>query len=147
MQDMFRVLYTEPWDFTDLLEEFIELIVQETRYDVKYVKNIFMQIALPLHAACRNGIQWDCPLKSMDTILEDMRRIDSMQSIITYIRTYTAQTIGQLRPDNSQMSCQGRKVLDFINTHYMENITLCDVAEDAGISESHLCRVLKKGNG
>ena len=29
----------------------------------------------------------------------------------------------------------------------MENITLCDVAEDAGISEIHLCRVLKKETG
>ena len=48
MQDMFRILYTEPWDFTNYLEEFIELILQETCYDVKYVKNIFMQIAFTI---------------------------------------------------------------------------------------------------
>ena len=147
MQDMFRILYTEPWDFTNYLEEFIELILQETCYDVKYVKNIFMQIAFTITCSMQERNTGDCSLKSMETILEDMHKIDSMQSIISYIRTYTAQTIGRIQKENSQMSCQGRKVLDFINTHYMENITLYDVAEDAGISESHLCRVLKKETG
>lgn len=147
MQDMFRVLYTEPLDFTGLLEEFIDLIEQETCYDVKYVKNIFMQIAFTITCSMQERNTGDCPLKSMETILEDMHKIDSMQSIISYIRNYTAQTIGRIQHENSQMSCQGRKVLDFINTHYMENITLYDVAEDAGISESHLCRVLKKETG
>ena len=106
-----------------------------------------MQIAFTITCSMQGRNTGDCPLKSMETILEDMHKIDSMQSIISYIRTYTAQTIGSLQQENSQISCQGRKVLDFINTHYMENITLYDAAEDAGISESHLCRILKKETG
>lgn len=147
MQDMFRVLYTSPEDFEGLLEEFIDLILQEDCYDVEYIKNIFTQITFTISCSMQEKSNGDYPIKTMEMILEDMRRIDSMQSIISYIRTYTQQTVAQLKTENRLMSGQGRKALDFINTHYMENITLQDVADDVGISESHLCRVLKKETG
>ena len=147
MQDMFRVLYTSPGDFEGLLDEFIELTLREDCYDVEYIKNIYTQIAFTISCSMQEKNNGDYPARTMEMILEDMRQINSMQSIISYIRTYTQQMTAQLKEENCLMSAQGRKALDFINTHYMENITLQDVAEDAGISESHLCRVLKKETG
>ena len=143
---MFRILYTEPWDFTNYLEEFIELILQETCYDVKYVKNIFMQIAFTITCSMQERNTGDCSLKSMETILEDMHKIDSMQSIISYIRTYTAQTIGRIQKENSQMSCQGRKVLDFINTHYMEKYYFIMMWQKMPVFQRAIFVEFKEGN-
>lgn len=147
MQDMFHVLYTDPQAFKSLLEEFITLIHSEDCYDVDFIKNIFTQIAFTISSSMQERNNTEYPIKSMEIILEDMRKIDSMQSMVSYIRQYTEQTVGQIRQESSMVSGQGRKVLDYLNAHYMENITLKDAADAAGVSESHLCRILKKETG
>ena len=146
MQDMFRILYTRPEDFEDLLEDFIGMMLEDNSYDPEYVRNIFTQVAFTISCSMREK-NTVTGVKSMDEILEDTKKTESMQELITWIRDYAGATVGQLEEENCLMSGQGRRALDYINTHYMENITLQDVADDVGISESHLCRVLKKEAG
>ena len=114
---------------------------------MEYIKNIFTQITFTISSSMQERNNGEYPVKSMEIILEDMHKIDSMQSMLSYIREYTEQTVGQIRQESSMVSGQGRKALDYLNVHYMENITLKDVADAAGVSESHLCRILKKETG
>lgn len=148
MQELLRTLNTAPEDFPQLLEEFIELLLQSDLYNVEYVKNIITQIAFTLSCSVQEKNGGDgSSAKSLETILSEVHRIAGMKEILAYIREYARQSISQLQSGSEPMSGLCRRILDYMNAHYMENLTLGDVAEEAGISESHLCRVLKKETG
>lgn len=120
MQELCGSLRRNPAESTEKLDAFLTLIEENNRYDVEYVKNIFVQIAFCVSQVLYEHNTGDIRIKTMDMILEQ---------------------------DRLSVSIQTRRILDYINTHYMEHIGLSDAAADAGISESHLCRLLRSETG
>lgn len=147
MQEMFQVLYSDPKAFEPRLDDFISLIYEGNYHDSECVKNIYTQVAFAISCCLRKNSTGDVSVKSMETIINDMHQMDSIQSVVTYIRAYTKILIGQSKNDKTNISAHGEGALNYLNEHYMEDITLQDVAEAVGLSESYLCRTLKKETG
>lgn len=147
MQEMFRVLYSDSKAFENYLEDFINLIYEGNYHDSECVKNIFTQIAFAISCCLRQNSTGDVRVKSMETIIGDMHQMDSIQSVFSYIREYTKILTSQTQNEKAAISAHGEGALNYLNEHYMDNITLQDVAEAVGLSESYLCRTLKKETG
>lgn len=147
MQALCGSLRGNPAEAAENLDAFITLIEENNRYDVEYVKNIFVQIAFSVSQALYERNTGAVQIKTMDMILEEVGGIHSMQSIIDWLKKYVQESVQALEQDKLSVSIQTRRVLDYINIHYMEHIGLRDAAADAGISESHLCRLLKSETG
>ena len=67
--------------------------------------------------------------------------------MVHWLRSYTQRCLERLREKKPQVSRQTKRVLDYINENYMNAISLGDAAEYVGLSESHLCRLLKNDIG
>lgn len=151
MQELCEVLAKNPGEAEKHLDAFIALLEENNRYDVAYVKNIFVQIAFSISQTLYKYNTGTTQIKTMDMILDEIKEIHSMQSITGWLKNYVTEGINVLEQDKmsekTSVSAQTRRVLDYINTHYMEHIGLGDVAGEAGISESHLCRILKNETG
>ncbi len=147
MQALCGSLRRNPAGSIENLDAFLVLIEENNRYDVEYVKNIFVQIAFSVSQALYEHNTGAMQIKTMDMILEEVGEIHSMQSIIDWLKKYVMESVRILEQDRLSVSIQTRRILDYINTHYMEHIGLSDAAADAGISESHLCRLLKNETG
>lgn len=52
-----------------------------------------------------------------------------------------------LNSNSTDNSLQIKKALDYINSNYMENLSLEDLARYAGLSEGHFCRLFKTFTG
>jgi len=147
MQELCEVLRQNPAESLECLDSFISLIEENNRYDVKYVKNIFVQIAFSISQTLYKNNTGTMQIKTMDMILEEVKEIHHMRSIIEWLKNYLMESVNMFEQDRISVSVQTRRILDYINTHYMEHIGLGDAAVKAGISESHLCRLLKNETG
>lgn len=147
MQELCEVLRQNPSESLECLDSFISLIEENNRYDVKYVKNIFVQIAFSISQTLYKHNTGTMQIKTMDMILDEVKEIHRMRSITEWLRNYVIESVNMLEQDKISVSVQTRRILDYINIHYMEHISLGDAAKEAGISESHLCRLLKNETG
>ena len=146
MQELFQVLgHREADGILKCLDEFIALLEQDNRYDVDYVRTLFVQIAFSVSNMLdgRSGRK----LKSMEAIQEEIQHISSLHDMIQWLREYTESCISSSGSDALPLSTQTKRVLDFLNMNYMKPISLGDAAASVGISESHLCRLLKNETG
>lgn len=122
-------------------------VFQNSPYDVDYIRTIFVQVAFAVSTILDGGSSGGKQLKTMDVIQTEIQQISHLQDLICYLREYTRGCLDKLRPDALPLSPQTQRVLDFLNLNYMKPLSLGDIAEDVGISESHLCRLLKNETG
>lgn len=146
MQELLQALgRRESDEILKCLDDFTTLLEQDNRYDADYVRTLFVQIAFSVSNMLdgRGGRR----LKTMEVIQEEIQNIVCLQNMIRWLREYTQACLSSSRPDAPPLSAQTRHVLDYLNMNYMKPISLGDAASDAGISESHLCRLLKNETG
>ena len=147
LQELYRAANRSPEEFTECLDAFIDLLEQDDRYDAEYVRAIFAQIAFQISCVLDRCSPGDRQIKTMATIQEEVQRIGRLQDLIAWIRAYAGSCRERTKQETAPASAQTRRVLDYLNTHFMEHVTLKDAAQEAGISEGHLCRLLKNETG
>lgn len=132
--------------YMESLDEFIVLFEKSDCYDVEYVRTIFIQIAFSVSSMADICCMSD-QVKTMDTIQKEIQSITSMQSMAEWIREYARRCIEEPQQSVRSVSPQTKKTLDFLNMNYMKQVSLKDAAVYSGVSESHLCRLLKNETG
>lgn len=148
MQEIFLAVSQKNMDhILKCLDEFTVLLEQDKRYDAEYVRTIFSQIAFSVLSILDHNRIGGEQIKSVDTIQEEIQKISSLQDMAKWIRKYVQACMEQRQKEDAPFSIQTKRVLDFLNTNYMKQLSLSDVASDIGVSESHLCRILKHETG
>lgn len=87
----------------------------------------------------------------MDTLKKTIKQIEAKKrtDIITQ-KIQVTEFLGDVRADlledyaNSKLSIYLRKAMEYINLHYMEEITVKEVANELYISESYLTKLFKQ---
>ena len=147
MQEVYEAFDMQPEELTDKLEEFFCMVSQEAYGDVQYVKNIFVQLSLMLSYMISRKYPDFREIKDAESIMSEVDKICSMNEMFDWLRKYVRNLLQTEKEEHEHLSAVSRKAMDFLNVHYMDRITLTDVAEVAGVSESHLCRCLKQDTG
>lgn len=147
MQEVYEAFREQPEELPDKLEEFFCMVSEEAHCDVPYVKNIFIQLAMMMSHLAKQKYPGCAGVKEMTDIMAEVRKISGITEIFSWLRDYARRLIQAENGGQDQIGPVSRKAIDFLNVHYMEHIALPDVAEAAGVSESHLCRSLKQDTG
>ena len=150
MQELFAVINQsrqDPERLMGKLDAFIALLEEDNRYDVEYVRIIVSQIAFSVSSILDGSRADGTKLKTIAVIQDEVQQITGMQDMVHWLRSYTQRCLERLREKKPQVSRQTKRVLDYINENYMNAISLGDAAEYVGLSESHLCRLLKNDIG
>lgn len=148
MQEIYTALRTHPEDLQQELESFFEMIREDYGYDAEYVKNLFVQTAMMMTCIAAEKNPSAQGMKDIDSILEEVRGINSIHEIFSWLSGYAGELVRLSQGETGErLSPVSRRAMDYLNQHYMEHLSLLDVAEAAGVSESHLCRSLKNDTG
>ena len=148
MQEIILALSQKNVDhFMECLDVFIELLQQDQRYDAEYVRTIFAQIAFSISGMLDDCSTGDGQIKTINEIQDEIQEISSLQDMVRWIREYAQTCAEHLQKKDAPFSVQTKRALDFLNTNYMKQLSLSDAASSIGVSESHLCRLLKNETG
>lgn len=147
LQKLYLTLERTPKEFREYLDEFVGIFENDIQYPVEYVRDIFSQIAFHISCVLNMNNTGSTCIKSMDMIQEEVKSIVGMQELSRWIQEYADYFVTYMEETSVPSSVQIRHILEYLNTHYMEHIALKDAAEKAGVSESHLCRMLKNEMG
>ena len=124
------------------------MIREDYGYDAEYVKNLFVQTAMMMTCIAAEKNPSAQGMKDIDSILEEVRGINSIHEIFSWLSGYAGELVRLSQGETGErLSPVSRRAMDYLNQHYMEHLSLLDVAEAAGVSESHLCRSLKNDTG
>ncbi len=84
--------------------------------------------------------------KTLDSMLEELSRIDSLGKIYEYMNEYIAQIVDRAKADRKN-SPLVESILKDISEHFSEPISLESIADRFSMNASYLSRLLKKETG
>jgi two-component system response regulator YesN len=123
------------------------LIKEEGNHDVlKQVSIDIVLKALNILSEYNISIE-DAELESLD-IYEKAAEVSTLNEAFNWVYKVVLNILNAVKEASIEASESGiDKVIDFINKHYYEDISLGDVAKEVYLSESYLSRKLKKAKG
>ena len=95
MQEIYTALRTHPEDLQQELESFFEMIREDYGYDAEYVKNLFVQTAMMMTCIAAEKNPSAQGMKDIDSILEEVRGINSQLSAIEGVTVDTLPAAAQ----------------------------------------------------
>lgn len=148
MDDFYDILKNEPELSYTSLTEIYEQILSDDYYDIDYVKTIFTHICLMVNSLILSNYANSPEIKSICEITKDMSELKSIKETYEYSKRYI-QKYEEIKNFEEKVAYTANvcHILDYLNTHYMEKITLQDVSDATNISTIHICRLLKKEMG
>lgn len=130
------------------MERFLEQITVYSDGNILVVKGLLSEVCL---AAARyyfrvTGDEFGLG-KSVDQILEEVYRLSSMKEAASYLASFIGDIKKKLQGEEKEYSLMVKKVVDYINNHFADNINLTSIADQFGLSPSYLSRLLRTETG
>ncbi|MBQ4307033.1 MAG: response regulator [Lachnospiraceae bacterium] len=144
----YETLRSHPEDVMSSLDVVIDAIRDNSGYDVVYVKGLFSHIGMMMSVILsENGIREE-GVKSIRDVAQETDALSSLPEAFAWLTEY-ARNFMRIRTTagTASYSATTRRIMDYLNSRYSENIGLQSAAESLGISEGYLCRVLKNDTG
>ena len=88
----------------------------------------------------------DIELRDADEYVRELSDIGSLQNTYAFMRNF-AENVQKIICEDHYLSAQAKAILDYINIHYSESISLQETADYMGLSGTHISRILKKETG
>jgi two-component system, response regulator YesN len=138
-----EIIKKQPEKTTAYIDGLLSALSRSQEYNATFIKNIFIHIGIILsEAASEKGIA----VKSIHEIVSDVYRMQYFTQLKEWVSAYACLLQSALL-QNSCRSPAARNILDFLNNHYPEKISLQDVAAYVQLSVSQISRILKAETG
>ncbi|MFC4302514.1 response regulator transcription factor [Cohnella boryungensis] len=130
------------------LEKFLEHIKAYSEGNILVAKGLLSDVCL---AAARyyyrvTGDEFGFD-KSIDEMLEDVYQLPNMRTASDYLSSFIQTVKHKLEGNDKEYSLIVKKSMDYINSHFADNISLTSLAEHFGLSPSYLSRLLRTETG
>ncbi|WP_135556377.1 response regulator transcription factor [Paenibacillus cymbidii] len=130
------------------MEQFLAQIAVYSEGNILVAKGLISEVCL---AAARyyfriTGDEFSLG-KSIDQILEEVYRLESMRAASDYLAAFIKSIKDKLAGGDKEYSLIVKKVVDYINSHFADNLSLTSVADQFGLSPSYLSRLLRTETG
>ena len=127
------------------LERFLQCMENNGTYDAKYVKDILIQVGIMMTCQVREK-DMGRSSKNADQIIKELNECRTAREAYAWLQDYAAQLAGS-SSSAAKLSVPARRILEYMNQHFQEHLSLQDVSDALDISSSHICRVLKNETG
>lgn len=128
----------------EIKNQMMEEIRREEPSDIDYVKELYFMFVTALLYFTKEDIEMvEKQLMDMNQMLINCKSISELEGIMNQI--YEEQ--GYLDSMNKEYSYSIRSAISYMENHYMEQITLADVAYHVSLSAEYLSRLFKEETG
>jgi two-component system response regulator YesN len=118
----------------------------DTVADTVFLKNIYTQAILMMFMIAREN-KWNLTgIPDAEYFIRDIRGALSVGEAGAVMREVAAE-IEKASGKNTALSPQTARIIDYLNTHYAEEISLSDCANAIGITGTHVTRLLRSDTG
>ena len=130
----------------DCMADFLNQFSVNEIYDIDYVKNILIQAAIMMVYIQREAGAEENDFPDVNDVVKELSEMHSLQNAFQWMQDFAdrVEMSGDIRRKISQ---QTKKILDYLNEHYTEQISLQDVADYMGVSGTHVSRLIKNDIG
>mgnify|MGYP002555981085 FL=1 len=127
------------------LGRFLQCMEKNGNYDARYVKDILIQVGIMMTCQVREKDMGRFS-KNADQIIKELNECKTAREAYAWLQEYAAQLAGS-SSSAARLSAPARRILEYMNQHFQEHLSLQDVSDALDISSSHICRVLKNETG
>ena len=135
----------QPEKIEENLGCFLQCMEKSGNYDARYVKDILIQVGIMMTCQVREKDMGRFS-KNADQIIKELSECKTAREAYTWLQEYAAQLAGS-SSSAARLSAPARRILEYMNQHVQEHLSLQDVSDALDISSSHICRVLKNETG
>lgn len=146
LEELYEACKDHHTSVRDCMSEFLNQFSVNEIYDTDYVKNILIQAAIMMvYIQMETGVDGNS-FPDVNDVVKELSEMHSLQNAFQWMLDFAdrVEESGDIRHKISQ---QTKKILDYLNAHYTEQISLQDVAEHMGISGTHVTRLIKNDTG
>jgi two-component system, response regulator YesN len=148
LEEFYKVLESSDETMISQLELLMDKISVYSNWNIFVAKGLLVEICITAaRYLYRHSLSENELAKSINEILLEVDSLQDMEQSTRYVKEYICTINSILRNKNKQYSQIISSVIGFINTNYMEDISLESVAEKFMINPSYLSRTLKKETG
>lgn len=130
----------------ECMADFLNQFSANEIYDTDYVKNILIQAAIMMVYIQREAYVEENDFPNVNDVVKELSEMHSLQNAFQWMLEF-ADRVEESGDISRKLSQQTKKILDYLNEHYAEPISLQDVADYMGISGTHVSRIIKNDIG
>lgn len=130
----------------ECMTDFLNQFSANEIYDKDYVKNILIQAAIMMVYIQREACVEENDFPNVNEVVKELSEMHSLQNAFQWMLDF-ADRVEKSGDIGRKLSQQTKKILDYLNEHYAEPITLQDAANYMGISGTHVSRLIKNDIG
>lgn len=146
LEELYEACREHQESITDCMEAFLDQFEVNEIYDIDYVKNILIQAAIMMVYIYRESSVSESLPFGVDEVVKELSEMHSLQSAFLWMTDF-AELLEKKGNVNKRISPQTKKILDYLNKHFAEQISLQNVADYIGFSGTHVSRLIKNDTG
>lgn len=140
-EEVQKTLRESPKSVGEKLDELEDLLRSEDVLDIHVVRSILSNLAIMMDAVLQTE-SGEEP-KNIGSTAEEVRDAATLTDAFDVLKRCAVKLQVAAGKSDEGKHAVTDKVLAYLEEHYKEHISLGDVADYAGVSQGHLCRVLK----
>ena len=146
LEELYEACRERQASVKDRMADFLNQFSGNEIYDTDYVKNILIQAAIMMvYIHKETGTEED-GLPDVNDVVKELSEMNSLQNAFQWMLDFAVR-IEESGDIKRKISLQTKKILDYLNVHYSEQVSLQDVADYIGVSGTHVSRLLKNDIG
>lgn len=146
LEELYEACRDHHTSVRDCMADFLNQFSTNEIYDTDYVKNILIQAAIMMVYIQREAGVEENDFPNVNDVVKELSEVHSLQNAFQWMLDF-ADRVEENGDIGRKISPQTKKILDYINEHYAESISLQEVADYMGISGTHVSRLIKNDIG
>lgn len=146
LENLYQACRERQTSIIECMTDFLNQLSSDEIYDIDYIKNILIQAAIMMLYIQKENIGGESSFYDTEDVVSELSEMNSLQNAFQWMMDF-AEKIEKNGDIRNQLSLQTKKILDYLNEHYAEQISLQDVADYMSVSGTHVSRLLKNDIG
>lgn len=149
VEEFYGILRDHPEQIEKSLDEIEVMFHAGGYFDLTVLRNILGNMAIMINmvlAETEDG--QDSSSMNACRIVQEMNTVGSMDEAFRILRKYAVKVVVQAQQEKEDTNgAVTAKVMEYLENHYAEHLSLQDVCDYVGFSRGYVCRILKNDTG
>ena len=149
VEEFYGILREHPSEIEKSLED-IEVMFHAGRcFDLAVLRNILANMAIMINMILAEHVdEEDSRSVNAGNIIQEMNAASSIDEAFRILRRYAVKVVVQAQNESEESNrAVTERILDYLDHHYQEHLSLQDVCDYVGFSRGYVCRILKNDTG
>lgn len=149
VEEFYGILREHPSEIEKSLEDIEVMFHAGGCFDLAVLRNILANMAIMINMILAEHVdEEDSRSVNAGNIIQEMNAASSIDEAFRILRRYAVKVVVQAQNESEESNrAVTERILDYLDHHYQERLSLQDVCDYVGFSRGYVCRILKNDTG